>query len=66
MVQVKSVVLSLREQLKGSLDVKCILITFLILTIEVDEQNIKACSTVRTDRKNVPKSLPLDKLYAER
>lgn len=69
----ESVVLSLTEQLKG-LGCEVYFDNFFnspALQYKLMKQNIKACGTVRTNRKNVPKSLPLDKnmkrgdVYAE-
>ncbi|GFQ96506.1 chimeric ERCC6-PGBD3 protein [Trichonephila clavata] len=58
----ESVVLSLTEQLKG-LGCEVYFNDFFnspALQYKLMKQNIKACGTVRTNRKNVPKSLPLD------
>ncbi|GFS46856.1 chimeric ERCC6-PGBD3 protein [Trichonephila inaurata madagascariensis] len=58
----ESVVLSLTEQLKG-LGCEVYFNDFFnspALQYKLMKQNIKACGTIRTNRKNVPKSLPLD------
>lgn len=59
----ESVILSLTDKLKG-LGCEVYFDNFFnspLLQYKLMKENIKACGTVRTNRKNLPKSLPLDK-----